>query len=214
MAIYNASANAVAERFAYTAYGVVLALNPTDFSFPYTGTDYDWTILYTGRAGRRERAVLLPHAGLSSGAWGVCEQGSDAGGPEPLRLLRKKSRQLRGPYRITGQTRNCRLRREPTGVVTIAGRGSFGILTLNDQYSQGDWYSRLGSDFYALRTGSRAHFVNATGKCCCCEVGFIQVVASDASYNGRLPSAPKNWRFDRSDWLPASSIKTKPRRVM
>ena len=42
--------NAHKERFAYTAYGVMLALNPTDFSFPYTGTDYDWTILFTGRA--------------------------------------------------------------------------------------------------------------------------------------------------------------------
>ena len=49
VAIYNASANAVAERFAYTAYGVVLPLNP-DFSAPYDGTAYDWTVLYTGRA--------------------------------------------------------------------------------------------------------------------------------------------------------------------
>ena len=35
------------QRFAYTAYGVVLPLNP-DFS-DYTGSGYDWTVLYTGR---------------------------------------------------------------------------------------------------------------------------------------------------------------------
>ncbi len=49
-AIYDPTSSAIKERFAYTAYGVMLALNPTDFSFPYTGTDYDWTILFTGRA--------------------------------------------------------------------------------------------------------------------------------------------------------------------
>lgn len=38
----------VQERFNYTAYGVCTALNP-DFSAPYSGTDYDWTVLYTSR---------------------------------------------------------------------------------------------------------------------------------------------------------------------
>jgi RHS repeat-associated protein len=38
----------VQERFNFTAYGVPTALNP-DFSVPYSGTDYDWTVLYTGR---------------------------------------------------------------------------------------------------------------------------------------------------------------------
>ena len=37
----------VQERFAYSAYGVAIPLNP-DFS-AYSGTDYDWTVLYTGR---------------------------------------------------------------------------------------------------------------------------------------------------------------------
>ena len=37
----------VQKRIAYSAYGVVLPLNP-DFS-DYTGSGYDWTVLYTGR---------------------------------------------------------------------------------------------------------------------------------------------------------------------
>ena len=37
------------ERYAYTAYGVVMPLNP-DFSAAYMARAYDWTVLYTGRA--------------------------------------------------------------------------------------------------------------------------------------------------------------------
>jgi RHS repeat-associated protein len=38
----------VQERFNYTTYGVCTPLNP-DFSSPYSGTNYDWTLLFTGR---------------------------------------------------------------------------------------------------------------------------------------------------------------------
>ncbi len=203
VAIYNASANAVAERFAYTAYGVVLALNPTDFSFPYTGTDYDWTVLYTGRALDDESGLYYYRMRYYHPVLGVFvsrdQTPADLSryaycGKNPVNYVDPTGLQAKPGTAVCGG--------QPTGVVTIAGRGSFGILTLNDRYSEGDWYSRLGSDFYALWHWKPGAFVDATGKCCCCEVGFIQVVASDASYNGRLPVAPKNWRVDRSDWLP------------
>ena len=38
----------VHERYSYSAYGVCTVLNP-DFSEPYSGAAYDWTVLYTGR---------------------------------------------------------------------------------------------------------------------------------------------------------------------
>ena len=47
VAIYNATTGAIDERFAYSAYGIVVPLNPNFTA--YSGGNYDWTVLYTGR---------------------------------------------------------------------------------------------------------------------------------------------------------------------
>ena len=43
----TAETPAIEVRFAYSAYGILLPLNP-DFT-AYSGSNYDWTVLYTGR---------------------------------------------------------------------------------------------------------------------------------------------------------------------
>ena len=61
---------------------------PPISSFPYTGTDYDWTILFTGRAGRRERAQCTTGPTLFAVSRGLRRKGS-ACGPSariPLRV--------------------------------------------------------------------------------------------------------------------------------
>ena len=47
VAAYNTSTSAVAERYAYSAYGVCLFLSATYGSL--SGSAFDWTVLYTGR---------------------------------------------------------------------------------------------------------------------------------------------------------------------
>jgi RHS repeat-associated protein len=48
VALYNAALSAVAERYAYSAYGVCLFLDAS-FNLLSGGSAYDWTVLYTGR---------------------------------------------------------------------------------------------------------------------------------------------------------------------